>query len=54
MARAHKVLKSFSPKSYQSNNAMERYDRKNKKEINKSNLRSRSKWFPSLRGDIDW
>jgi hypothetical protein len=33
---------------------MERYERKNKQEINKWTPRSRSKWFPSLRGEVDW
>jgi hypothetical protein len=35
MARAHKVLKSFSPNPTKATNAMEGYERKNKKEINK-------------------
>jgi hypothetical protein len=35
MARAHKVLKSFSPKSTKATNAMEEYERKNKEEIHK-------------------
>jgi hypothetical protein len=35
MVRTHEVLKSFSPKSYQSTNAMEGYERKNQEEIHK-------------------
>jgi hypothetical protein len=35
MARTHKVLKSFSPKSYQSNKCYGGYERKNKEEIHK-------------------
>ena len=35
MARTHEVLKSFSPKSYQSNKCYGGYERKNKEEIHK-------------------
>jgi hypothetical protein len=35
MARAHKVFKSFSPNPTKATNAMEEYERKNKKEIHK-------------------
>jgi hypothetical protein len=35
MARTHEVIKTFTHNFYQSNNAMEEYDRKNKVEIHK-------------------
>ena len=35
MARTHEVLKSFSPKSYQSNKCYGGYERKNEEEIHK-------------------
>jgi hypothetical protein len=42
------------PNPTKATNATEEYEMKNKKEINKWTPRSRSKWFPSLRGEVDW
>jgi hypothetical protein len=53
MERAQ-VLKSFTLKSNQATNTMERYERKKKGGELERTPKSRSNRFPSLRGDIDW